>query len=155
MRGSPIRRIVTILTGLTVAGCVVYDTGPTGPDGRYPRVAGTWRIEARAIHSTCGFVDDEPFTVEIHQNRDLLQVVLRISGFGDVRYDGWIQPDGDFSVSHSTVFPREAIRDESRVDGRFSLSGRSLRATEEEWIVDLVSGRTCGITWRWDGDRRW
>lgn len=155
MRRSPIPRLFALLAGLSIAGCVVYDSGPAGPDGRYPRVEGSWRIQARAIHSTCGFVDDEPFSIEVYQNRDVLQLVLRIAGFGDVRYDGWIQPDGDFSVSQSTVFPREAIRDESRVDGRFSGAGRSLTATEEEWIVDLVSGRSCGITWRWDGDRMW
>lgn len=155
MRRSTLQRIVPALAGLLVAGCVVYDTGPTGPDERYPRVEGTWRIDARALHSTCGFVDDELFTVRIHQNRDLLQIVLEVVGFGQVRYDGRLDHDGDFSVSHRTVFTREGIRDESRVDGRFSLFGRSLTATEEEWIVDLATGRSCQVVWRWSGDRRW
>lgn len=155
MRPSSIHRIVPVLAGLLLAGCVVYDTGPTGPDGGFPRVEGTWRIDALAVHSTCGFVDDEPFTARILQSRDLLQIVLDIAGFGQVRYDGWLDRDGDFSVSQRTVFTDRRIRDESRVDGRFSLSGRSLTATEEEWIVDLVTGRSCQITWRWRGDRRW
>lgn len=147
--------VLPALVGLLAAGCVVYEDGPFGTDGRYPRVDGSWRIDARVSFSSCGFVTDEPFTVRIHQNRDLIQIVVDISGFGEIRYDGWVDPDGDFSASQTTVFPREAIRDESRVNGRFSGSGRSLSATEEERIVDLGTGRSCTVTWRWDGDRRW
>ncbi|MDX1661761.1 MAG: hypothetical protein R3326_08225 [Gemmatimonadota bacterium] len=152
-RSFPVAVVAALV--LAATGCEYYPAGPSAPGGRYPRVDGSWRIDARVVRSTCGFVDDEPFTVEIHQNRDLLQFVLRVTGYGEVRYDGWLERDGDFSVSQTTVFPRDAIRDESRVDGRFSLSGRSLSAREREWIVDLVSGRSCEITWRWDGDRRW
>lgn len=147
--------LLPAVAGLIASGCVVYEDGPLGTDGRYPRVAGSWRIDARATRSSCGFVSDEPFEVRIAQNRDLIQIVVDVVGFGEIRYDGWLDPDGGFSVDQTTVFPRDAIRDESRVDGRFSRSGRSLSATEEERIVDLASGRACSVTWRWDGDRRY
>lgn len=132
--------------------CVVYDSGPVGPDERQI-VEGRWRIEAYVSSSTCGYVADEPFGAYISQNRELLQIVLDVSGFGDVRYDGRLEPGGAFFVSQRTVYPDAAIRDESTVDGRFSTSGRTLTATETEYVTDLDTGRSCSVVWRWRGDR--
>ncbi len=145
------------LTGLALAaalgaGCVVYDSGPTDPHG-YPRVEGRWSIDAWVQHSTCGSVRDERFSVWAVQNGDLIQFVIDVAGFGEVRFDGLLDRDGDFFVRQSTVYPHTAIRDESEVEGRFGSTGRSLFATEIEWITDLVTGESCRITWRWDGDR--
>lgn len=147
-----LRRSALLLAGVLVDGCV-YDSGPLGVDDR-PFVEGRWRIDARVVSSGCGFVGDESFGLRIIQNRDILQLVLDVSGFGEIRYDGRIERDGDFRVSQRTVFPDERLRDESTVDGRFSLSGRSLSARETERVVDLVTGRSCRIDWRWDGIRR-
>lgn len=146
-----------VLLGLTLssAACVVFDsTGPDDADGRFPRVEGVWDIDAFARTSTCGFVEDEPFVARLFQNRDILQIVVQVAGFGELRYDGRIDRDGDFSVGHSTIFPEQAIRDQAEVDGEFSFSGRTLVATETEVISDLLTGRRCTIVWEWRGDRR-
>ncbi len=141
-----------ILAGL--AGCeVVLDDGPFGIGDR-PFVEGRWDIDARVDSSSCGFVRDESFTARIFQNRDLLQLVVRVEDFGDVRYDGRLERDGDFFVEQFTVFPELALRDESTVDGRFSSGGRRLVATEIERLRDLRTGESCSIAWRWVGDRR-
>jgi len=145
-------RALAIAVGLGAAGCTVYDNGPTDPGG-YPRVEGRWTIDAWVVSSTCGFVSDERFTAWAVQNRDLLQLSIDVSGFGEIRYDGWVDPDGDFLVSQRTIYPHSAIRDDSEVDGRFSFNGRSMSATEVEWITDLVTGDSCRITWEWEGDR--
>lgn len=141
------------LLACTLLGACVYDNGPFDPGDR-PFVEGRWRIDARVVSSGCGFVGDESFTVRAIQSRDLLQLVVDIVGFGDIRYDGRIERDGDFTVSQRTVFPDERIRDESTVDGRFDRAGRTLQARETEWITDLSTGRSCVIEWRWFGDRR-
>lgn len=135
-----------------VAGCVIYDSGPVDSGG-FPRVEGRWTVDAAVLSSTCGFVDDERFTLRAFQNRDLLQLVVDIAGFGEVRWDGRIDEDGDFFVQHRTVFPSRAIQDDSDVEGRFGFAGRSMSATEFERITDLQTGRVCEITWRWMGDR--
>lgn len=132
---------------------VVLDDGPFGVGDR-PFVEGRWDIRARVDSSSCGFVRDEPFTARIFQNRDLLQLVVRVDGFGDVRYDGRLERDGDFFLGQDTVFPELALRDESSVDGRFSGGGRRLVATEVERLRDLRTGERCSIVWRWSGDRR-
>ncbi|HUP00414.1 MAG TPA: hypothetical protein VM737_02710 [Gemmatimonadota bacterium] len=149
------RALSALLWSVLAAGCVVYDSGPVGPDssGR-PFVEGRWDIDAFVSSSTCGFVGDEPFSARVFQNRDRIQFVVDIAGFGDLRYDGFLERDGDFFVRHTTFFPEADIRDSSQVDGRFSFSGRSLTATEVEEITDLRTGRTCRIVWRWRGDRR-
>lgn len=147
-----LRQGPALALALALTGCVVYDSGPLDPGG-YPRVEGTWSIDAWVLYSSCGFVNDERFSVYAIQNRDVLQLVVDIAGFGEVRWDGWLDEDGDFFARHTTVFPRSAIRDESDVEGRFSYSGRTLSATEVEWITDLLTGEVCQITWRWEGDR--
>lgn len=145
-------RAATLAAGLGAAGCVVYDSGPTAAGG-YPYVEGRWTVDAWVISSTCGFVSDERFSAYAIQNRDLIQLSIDVSGFGEVRYDGRVDRNGDFFVRQTTVFPRSAIRDESEVDGRFGPTGRSLSATEVEWITDLVTGDSCRVTWEWEGDR--
>lgn len=135
-------------------GCgVVLDDGPFGVGDR-PLVEGRWEIVARIDSSTCGFVRDESFSARIFQNRDLLQLVVRVEDFGDVRYDGRLERDGDFFMEQVTVYPDLALRDESEVDGRFSSGGRRLVATEIELLRDLRTGERCSIVWRWVGDRR-
>lgn len=149
---TPPLRALALAAGLGAAGCVVYDSGPTAPGG-YPLVEGQWTIDAWVVSSTCGSVSDERFSAWAIQNRDLIQLSIDVSGFGEVRYDGWVDRDGDFLVRQETVYPRSAIRDESVVEGRFGSTGRSLSATEVEWITDLVTGQSCRVTWEWDGDR--
>lgn len=139
---------------MALTGCVIYDSGPTGPD-RFPRVEGRWRILATAISSTCGLVSDEPFDARVVQNADLLQMSVDVVGFGEIRYDGWIDERGGFQVRQSTIYPRDAVRDESDVDGRFSRFGSTLSAREEEWITDLRTGRECSIVWNWSGRSAW
>lgn len=146
-------RITALLSAAALAGCVVVDTGPVGADP-FPRVEGRWSVHARVLSSGCGFVVDEPFSLRVIQNRDILQLVVRVAGFGEVRWDGRLERDGDFLVRHRTVFPDRAIRDESSVEGRFDVGGRRLAATEVEWITDLVTGDVCRIVWRWRGNRR-
>jgi hypothetical protein len=147
--GSTAAALATILSA-----CVYDPTGPWEADGRFPRVEGLWQIDAFVQTSTCGFVDDEPFVARIFQNRDIVQIAVDISGFGEIRYDGRLDEDGDFFVTHRTVFPDEAIRDEASVDGEFGFSGRTLSARETEVVTDLLTGRRCTIVWRWRGDRR-
>ena len=149
------RLALACAAGLALSGCTVVDSWPVGAGAdRFPRVEGRWSVRASPLSSSCGPVSDEPFTVQVFQNRDILQLVVEVSGFGAVRWDGRLDRDGDFLVSHSTVFPRDAIRDESTLDGRFGFSGRTMSATEKERIVDLETGRSCRIVWRWRGDRR-
>lgn len=145
-------RAVTLAAAMGAAGCVVYDSGPTAP-GDYPRIEGRWTIDAWVVHSTCGSVSDERFSAWAIQNGDLIQFAIDVAGFGEVRYDGWVDGNGNFFVRQSTVFPRSALRDDSEVDGRFGISGRSMSATEVEWLTDLVTGQSCRITWEWEGDR--
>lgn len=150
-----LRRARLAVATLLVPACVIIDTtGPGEADGRFLRVAGLWQIDARVQSSTCGRVDDEPFRARVVQNGDVLQLVVDLTGFGALRYDGFLERDGDFSVSHTTVFPERAIRDEAFVRGSFRSGGRSLLATETEVLTDLVTGRRCTIVWRWLGDRR-
>lgn len=104
--------------------------------------------------SSCGPVRDEPFGARVFQNRDILQLVVEIEDFGDVRYDGRLDRDGDFRVRQLTVFPEAGLRDESIVEGRFSASGSRLSGTEDERIEDLRTGERCRIVWRWEGRRR-
>lgn len=137
-----------------LSACVYDSDGPWGVDGRFPRVEGLWEIDAFVQTSSCGFVDDEPFVARIFQNRDILQIAVDIAGFGEIRYDGRLDEDGDFFVNHRTVFPDEAIRDEASVDGEFGFSGRTLSARETEVVTDLLTGQRCTIVWRWRGDRR-
>ncbi len=135
-------------------GCeVALDDGPFGVADR-PFVEGRWDIEARVDSSSCGFVRDEPFVARVFQNRDLLQFVVRVDDFGDIRYDGRLERDGDFFIEHVTVFPDLALRDASTVDGRFRSGGRRLLATEVERLEDLRTGERCSIVWHWVGDRR-
>ncbi|MGH7550661.1 MAG: hypothetical protein ACREK3_07900 [Gemmatimonadota bacterium] len=135
-------------------GCeVALDDGPFGVGDR-PFVEGSWDIEALVDSSSCGFVRDEPFIARVFQNRDLLQFVVRVEGFGDVRYDGRLERDGDFFIEQVTVFTDLALKDESTVDGRFSSGGGRLVATEIERLQDLRTGEECAIVWRWVGDRR-
>jgi hypothetical protein len=138
----------------TLSACVYDSNGPLDPFDRFPRVEGLWQIDAFVQNSTCGFVDDEPFVARIFQNRDILQISVDISGFGEIRYDGRLDEDGDFVVTHRTVFPDEAIRDEALVEGEFSFSGRTLSARETEVVTDLLTGQRCTIVWSWRGDRR-
>jgi hypothetical protein len=132
---------------------VVLDDGLVGI-GERPFVEGRWDIEARVESSSCGVVGDEPFSARVLQNGELLQFVVRVENFGDVRYDGRLERDGDFFVEQETVFPELALRDASTVDGRFSSAGRRLAATEIERVQDLRTGERCSIVWRWAGDRR-
>lgn len=155
MTGRLLRAAPLALAGALLAGCVVYDSGPSGPDGTggRPFVEGRWRIDARVVSSSCGFVDDEPFSVRVFQNGDLLQLVLTVGGFGDVRYDGRLDRDGDFFARQSTLYAEDGLHDASLVEGRFGAGGRTMIADEVEDITDLVTGRTCRIVWRWRGDR--
>ncbi len=154
------RRLRARVTGLLLAGsaglapaCVVYDSGPVGPAGR-PLVEGSWRIDARPTLDSCGGVRTDPFDARIVQNRDLVQLVVFVPGFGEVRWDGTLDRDGSFRVSQRTVFPEQALRDESDVEGRFRSDGGTLTATETEVLIDLDTGRSCTVVWRWDGRRR-
>lgn len=151
------RAIARTAAFLALAGApacdVVLDDGPLGIGDR-PFVEGRWDIQARIDSSTCGFVRNESFSARILQNRDLLQLVVRVEDFGDVRYDGRLERDGDFFMEQVTVYPDLALRDESAVDGRFSSGGRRLVATEVERLRDLRTGERCSIVWRWTGDRR-
>ena len=88
------------------------------------------------------------------QNRDILQLVVEVDDFGDVRYDGRLDRDGDFRVRQATIFPDAGLRDESTVEGRFSSSGERLTGIEDERIEDLRTGDRCRIVWRWQGRRR-
>ena len=132
--------------------CVVDNIGPD-PFGDRFDVEGFWDVDAFVLSSTCGFVRNEPFVARVFQNRDILQIVVEVSGFGEVRYDGFLERDGDFVVSHQTVFPDQAIRDDAEVEGSFGRSGRSLVATETEFVTDLLTGRRCTIVWQWRGNR--
>ena len=147
------RGLVAILSLLPVA-CVVIDNGPTDPFGREPFVEGFWTIGAFVQASSCQLVRNEDFEARVFQNRDILQIVVEVQGFGEVRYDGFLDSDGDFTVSHSTVFPRLATRDDATVDGTFDRDGRTLFATEEEVVTDLLTGQRCSVLWRWRGSRR-
>ncbi|HKY61185.1 MAG TPA: hypothetical protein VJP59_09250 [Gemmatimonadota bacterium] len=115
---------------------------------------GRWSIDAFVASSSCGPVRDEPFGARILQNGDILQLVVEIDDFGDVRYDGRLDRDGDFRVRQVTIFPEARLRDESTVEGRFSVSGNRLSATEDERIEDLRTGERCRIVWHWEGRRR-
>ena len=129
-----------------------YVGWPTEPfDGH--RVSGSWRITAQATSSTCGSIGNEPFEMSVVQNGEILQFVVHIQGFGPVRYDGWLDRDGDFEVGHRTVLASRGIEDRAIVDGRFGSSGRTLSGTEIETITDLVTGDRCRIHWRWSGRR--
>ena len=143
------------LCAALAAGCV-YDSGPLGPDGLddRPFVEGRWDIDALVASTSCGFVGDEFFSARIFQNDGSLEFFVDVTGTGDLRYDGHLERDGDFFVRQTTFFPDLDIRDESRVEGRFSFSGRTLIATEIEDVTDLRTGRTCTVVWRWRGDRR-
>lgn len=136
---------------ILLAGCVL-EGGPLDPDRRV-FVEGRWRIEARPVFSSCEGVRDEPFDARIVQNRDLIQLVVDVIGFGPVRYDGRVRRDGEFFLDQSTVFPRQGIRDDSSIQGRFRNDGRTLRATEIEIVTDLSTGRSCRVEWRWFGRR--
>lgn len=125
---------------------------PTDPFDR-DRVSGPWRVTARAISSTCGSIDSEPFEMTVIQNREILQFVVQIHGFGPVRYDGWLDRSGDFEVSHRTVLASRGLEDRATVDGRFGSGGRTLSGTEIETIIDLLTGERCRIHWSWAGRR--
>ena len=127
--------------------------GPFGIGDR-PFVEGRWAIDAFVTSSTCGAVRDEPFGARVFQNRDILQLVVEVDDFGDVRYDGRLDRDGDFRVRQATIFPDAGLRDESTVEGRFSSSGERLTGIEDERIEDLRTGDRCRIVWRWQGRRR-
>jgi hypothetical protein len=129
-----------------------YVDWPTDPFDDH-RVSGPWRVTASAVSSSCGFADDEPFEMRVVQNGDILQFVVQIQGFGPVRYDGWLDRDGDFEVGHSTVFASRGLEDSATVDGRFGSGGRTLSGTEIETITDLRTGERCRIHWRWSGRR--
>ena len=148
MRGT------AVLLAFLLSSCVVFDNGPTDPFGNEPFVEGFWDIDANVQSSTCSFVDDEQFNARIFQNRDIIQIVVDIAGFGDIRYDGRLDDDGDFFVSHTTVFPEFGTRDDATVDGTFDFNGRTLVATEQETLTELLTGRRCTIVWRWFGSRR-
>jgi hypothetical protein len=143
-----------LLAGLaSLAACEGVLEGPFGV-GDGPFVEGRWSIDALAMSSSCGPVRDEPFGARVFQNRDILQLVVEVDDFGDVRYDGRLDRDGDFSVRQVTIFPDAGLRDESTVEGRFSASGNRLSGIEDERIDDLITGETCRIVWRWEGRRR-
>lgn len=145
-------RLATAAAGCALlAGCVL-EGGPLDPTGR-PFVEGRWDIEARPVFSSCQGARDEPFAARMIQNGDLIQLVVDVVGFGPVRYDGRVRRDGGFFLDQSTVFPREGIRDDSSVEGRFRDGGRSLRATEVEVVTVLSTGRSCRVEWRWFGRR--
>lgn len=122
--------------------------------GDRPFVEGRWSIDASVASSSCGPVRDEPFGARIFQDRDILQLVVDVDDFGDVRYDGRLDLDGDFRVRQATLYVDAGLRDESIVDGRFSASGNRLSGTEVERIEDLRTGERCSIVWRWEGRRR-
>ncbi|HJR54078.1 MAG TPA: hypothetical protein VJ982_10240 [Gemmatimonadota bacterium] len=126
--------------------------GPTDPFGRQ-RVSGSWRITARATSSTCGSIGNEPFEMSVVQNGEILQFVVHLQGFGPVRYDGWVDRDGDFEVGHRTVLASRGIEDRATVDGRFGSRGQTLSGTEIETITDLRTGDRCRIHWAWSGRR--
>jgi hypothetical protein len=148
-----LRGLAPLLSALLPA-CVVLDHGPTDPFGREPFVEGFWVIDALVQSTSCEFVRNEDFEARVIQNRDILQIVVEVQGFGDVRYDGFLDSDGDFTVSHTTVFPHLGTRDDATVDGAFGRDGRTLFATEEEIVTDLLTGRRCSVVWRWHGSRR-
>ncbi|MGH7564480.1 MAG: hypothetical protein ACREK5_08655 [Gemmatimonadota bacterium] len=148
-----VRAMACAAGGVLLACEVALDDGPFGVGDR-PFVEGRWDIEARVDSSSCGFVRDEPFGARVFQNRDLLQFVVRVEDFGDVRYDGRLERDGDFFIDQVTVFPDLALRDESTVEGQFGSGGRRLVATEIERLQDLRTGERCSIVWHWVGDRR-
>ena len=153
-RTTLVQATACAVTLAVLPGCeVALGDGPFGVGDRL-FVEGRWDIEARVDSSTCGFVRDEPFVARVFQNRDLLQFVVGIEDFGDVRYDGRLERDGDFLIEQVTVFPDLALRDASTVDGRFRSGGRRLIATEIERLQDLRTGDRCSIVWRWDGERR-
>lgn len=155
----PVRNRPTAVAALVFAAtlcallsaCVMLE-GPTEPFGRH-RVSGSWQITARATSSTCGSMGNEPFEMSVVQNGEILQFVVHIQGFGPVRYDGWLDRDGDFEVGHRTVLASRGIEDQAIVDGRFGSGGRTLSGTEIETITDLVTGDRCRIHWRWSGRR--
>lgn len=156
MRSETVRaaRGAAALLALLLSSCVVLDNGPTDPFGNEPFVEGFWDIDADVQSTSCSFVDDEHFDARIFQNRDIIQIVVGVAGFGDIRYDGRLDDDGDFFVSHTTVFPELGTRDQASVDGTFDFDGRTLVATEQEILTDLVTGQQCTIVWRWFGSRR-
>lgn len=146
-------RRALVLVAAFVPACV-FDNGPTDLFDDRPFVQGYWDVDAFVQSTSCDFVGDERFVARVVQNRDILQIVIDVSGFGDVRYDGFLDRDGDFSASHTTIFPEDGLRDDSVVEGEFRFDGRSLFATEEEVVTDLLTGRRCGIVWSWRGSRR-
>jgi hypothetical protein len=146
-----IRRVQPLALVALVSACVVVE-GPTEPSGRL-RVGGSWSVTASSFSSTCGSAGHEPFGMSVVQNGEILQFVVQIQGFGPVRYDGWLDRDGEFRVGHTTVFASRGLEDRSTVDGRFGTSGRTLTGTEIETITDLRDGSTCRIQWRWTGSR--
>jgi hypothetical protein len=147
-------RAALLLASLApLAACEGVLEGPFGVGDR-PFVEGRWSIDALVASSSCGPVRDEPFGARLFQNRDILQLVVEVDDFGDVRYDGRLDRDGDFRVRQVTIFPDAGLRDESTVEGRFSASGNRLSATEDERIEDLRTGERCRIVWRWEGRRR-
>lgn len=151
---GPLARAALVSAGAViplVSACDVLE-GPLAPSGR-PRVEGTWNVTARALSSTCGLDGHEPFDMAVVQNRDILQFVVQVQGFGPVRYDGWLARSGEFEVGHTTVFASRGLEDRAIVGGRFGSSGRTLTATEIETITDLRDGSTCRIRWRWTGNR--
>ncbi len=147
------RTALVLLGPLSLAGCEGVLEGPFGVGDR-PFVEGRWSIDALVASSSCGPVRDEPFGARVFQNRDILQVVVEVDDFGDVRYDGRLDRDGDFRVRQVTIFADAGLRDESTVEGRFSASGNRLSGTEDERIEDLRTGEQCRIVWRWEGRRR-
>jgi hypothetical protein len=147
-------RTALVAFGLaSLAACEGVLEGPFGVDDR-PFVEGRWSIDASVASSTCGPVRDEPFGARVFQNRDILQLVVEVDDFGDVRYDGRLDRDGDFRVRQVTIYADAGLRDESTVEGRFSAGGSRLLGTEVERIEDLRTGEQCSIVWRWEGRRR-
>lgn len=145
-------RKLALLVSALLPACAI-DYGPTDPFGREPFVEGFWRIDAVVQASSCRFVGDEDFEARILQNRDILQIVVQVQGFGEVRYDGFLDEDGDFLASHTTVYPHLGTRDDATLDGTFDRDGRSLYATEEQILTDLITGDRCSVVWRWYGRR--
>jgi hypothetical protein len=147
-------RTSLVIVGLTsLAGCEGVLEDPFGIGDR-PFVEGRWSIDAFVASSSCGPVRDEPFGARLFQDRDVLQLVVEVDDFGDIRYDGRLDRDGDFRVRQVTVYADAGLRDESTVEGRFSASGNRLSGTEVERIEDLRTGERCSIVWRWEGRRR-
>jgi hypothetical protein len=147
-------RTALVAFGLvSLTGCEGVLEGPFGVGDR-PFVEGRWSIDASVASSSCGPVRDEPFGARVFQNRDILQLVVEVDDFGDVRYDGRLDRDGDFRVRQVTIYADAGLRDESTVEGRFSTSGNRLTGTEVERIEDLRTSERCSIVWRWEGRRR-